>query len=396
MSASASARAGGEARAGFFVRWIVRPIGALAAVVVLLSLVAWLIGRVISDRFYEAQFLSWVPTWAVLLPAVAVCGALPLARAGRWRPSPAGGRVRTRGGRVWLAIAVLLYAGLAAALLWTHLAEFRVLNALRRSASAEPALRIVHWNMESFSTLNWRGDFTGVFPEPAPDVVFLTGFARQQHVERALAQLGREYTLIHRGGFSVASVLPMRDAKILSIPVPGTSNASPAMQRRFARVRGIVEEWYNKLGERIGLERREFRRDENGAVLAVTIDAKSVLGREVRVRFIDVPSDPMASRWDNARAMAEGMLAAGLGAPDIVLGDTNTPRGSASLGLLAPGMHHAYDDAGFGPMPTWPRASPLLHIDHVFLSPWLRARRYEVIMSPSSDHLIQYAEIGVR
>ncbi|MFO0083507.1 MAG: endonuclease/exonuclease/phosphatase family protein [Phycisphaerales bacterium] len=368
----------------------------LACLVVAMSLALWLVGRVVSDRVYEAQFLAWIPTWAVLLPAAAACGALPLARAGRWRQNAQGQRTRTAGGRVWLGIAVLLYTGLASALLWAHLVEFRLLNALSRGGGDAPRLRIVHWNMEAFSTLNWRGDFAGVFPEPPPDVIFLTSFARQQHIERALAQLGREYTLIHRGGFTVASVLPMRDAMVLSIPVPGTSGATPAMQRRFARVRGIVEEWYNRLGERIGLERREFRRDENAGVLAVTIDARSVLGRELRVRFIDVPSDPMASRWENALAMAQGMRSAGLEPADIVLGDTNTPRGGASLELLAPGMHHAYDDAGFGPMPTWPRASPLLHIDQVFLSPSLRALRYEVIMSPSSDHLIQYAEIGVR
>jgi endonuclease/exonuclease/phosphatase family metal-dependent hydrolase len=58
-------------------------------------------------------------------------------------------------------------------------------------------------------------------------------------------------------------------------------------------------------------------------------------------------------------------------------------------------MRHARDDgAGPGVIVTYPRATPLLHIDHVFVGEGLRATGYRVFDPGVGRHCAQLADIA--
>ena len=103
----------------------------LSAVVV----VAWLFGRLLSDRWAFSQWLLWIPTPA-MLPAVflGMLGALAPGRKGR---------LKRRRLRAWVlcALVIACYFGII---------EHRL---LRSTPDAEGDLTIVHWNMT-----HWRTD----------------------------------------------------------------------------------------------------------------------------------------------------------------------------------------------------------------------------------------------
>jgi hypothetical protein len=65
-------------------------LGITCTVIAVTVLVAWLTGRVISDRFGWSQWLLWMPTLA-MLPAVGL-GARPDNVDAAWRCGPRSGR----------------------------------------------------------------------------------------------------------------------------------------------------------------------------------------------------------------------------------------------------------------------------------------------------------------
>lgn len=83
---------------------------------------------------------------------------------------------------------------------------------------------------------------------------------------------------------------------------------------------------------------------------------------------------------------------------DILLGDSNTPRGSISLEELT---RAAFADkvtpvhaAGSATLATWPRPPRVPRIDHCYLIPELRAERYGVVDPGVSDHMAQVVEVA--
>jgi endonuclease/exonuclease/phosphatase family metal-dependent hydrolase len=88
---------------------------------------------------------------------------------------------------------------------------------------------------------------------------------------------------------------------------------------------------------------------------------------------------------------------AGPGFPpaDLIMGDFNIPRGSASLRQAAQGYPHAHTQAGHGHAGTYPRHRPLVHIDHMFIGPALRARRYQVVDGGVGSHRMQVLDVAL-
>ena len=80
--------------------------------------------------------------------------------------------------------------------------------------------------------------------------------------------------------------------------------------------------------------------------------------------------------------------------PDIVVGDFNMTRGSASVKALVPGLAHAYDQAGRGYGATFRRDFPLYHLDHTLLSGTLTATDYAVVDLGIGRHLGQVVELA--
>lgn len=119
------------------------------------------------------------------------------------------------------------------------------------------------------------------------------------------------------------------------------------------------------------------------------------LGRPLVVYAVDLPSHPRRPRMEialEARALLEQ---SGAPAPDIVVGDFNMTRASASLAVLFPELAHAYDQAGHGYGATFPRAFPLYHLDHTLLAETVRAVDYDLVDPGIGRHRIQVVEIAI-
>ena len=116
------------------------------------------------------------------------------------------------------------------------------------------------------------------------------------------------------------------------------------------------------------LGRSEFRELPGGGSLVVT--TAKLGGRRVSVLAVDLPGKPLAQReapLADVAALAEELAKQ---RPVIVAGDFNTPPDSVFFTpLRRAGFVHAFERYGRGYAATWPVPAPVLHLDHVWLSP---------------------------
>lgn len=100
---------------------------------------------------------------------------------------------------------------------------------------------------------------------------------------------------------------------------------------------------------------------------------------ETTMLAVDLPSDPARPRAASlARFAAQLRSAVDVGRVDLVLGDFNCTRGSASVAAAFPGFADAWDTAGMGWGASFPREWPLLHIDLVLAGARIAVERAEV------------------
>ncbi|MHC4415778.1 MAG: endonuclease/exonuclease/phosphatase family protein [Planctomycetota bacterium] len=295
-------------------------------------LTAWLAGRIFSDRFVWSQWLSWTPTPAALVAAAA--GLLAAVASG---PPP---RRRRRRLVPWAV-------GGGAILLYFATIEHRF---FRGPADHGPGLRLVHLN---------------VFP--------LWGRALQTAETERLLQLKGDLT-------------------ILSNPVPPRG-----LERLLARLGEtpppVTILPFVLLTDRPVLEARSLIARDGIHVALFRVDTSDGLGRPIAVYAIDLPSDPRRSRGDVAYLTRRLLEQIDAPPPDIVVGDFNMTRGSASLQALFPDMRHAYDLAGGGYAASFPRSFPLYHLDHVLLAETLQATRYALVDPKLGRHLGQVVHL---
>jgi hypothetical protein len=344
-------------------------------------LLIWVLGRAATDRTLWTQYLFWVPTWAYLVAAgAALAGALVLTRfAGPAKPPVVIARLRRITAVVWtLVLASLL------------ITDLRLPNALGRGPDGT-RIRIMHWNVSGIDT---PASVRAALDREDPDIVIFVNTWRRVGWEAIIQEFGPPVALAWENGIMVLAKpdLPRYGSTWL-----GLQNLPPDTTIDFG-ARG--------------------RRMDPGRALWLEFDTKAELGRPITVVVYDMPSDLRRWRWKlalnaaNALTEWEGPLilrdrrgqttrepvkAYGFPKADVVIGDFNIPRGSASLSLLAPGMANAFDQGGFGYAATYPRHRPLVHIDHTFLAPWLRAARYRVVdPGEPSSHLYQVTDIVAR
>lgn len=296
-----------------------------------------------------------------------------------------------------------------------------VWKVLPRDAAPEAAretpprtLRIVQWNSSKPGPWNWTGILSALRPGmiapvassrpaldaaetvPWADVFFLSHTMTGDEYAQFVGSLPDTYTSRRWINFTVASRVPVLAMKSFSLRL-----AESTPRKREAEIT-LFQKLYNKVMPRLGISRRVFDAIEDGSLVVTTLDTRTELGRETVVYFIDLPSDPFLWKMATARAAAarirELQQANNLPAADILLGDSNTPRGSASLEELT---RAAFADnvtpvhaAGSATLATWPRAHPAFHIDHCYLIPELRAARYGVVDPGVSDHMAQVVEVA--
>lgn len=125
---------------------------------------------------------------------------------------------------------------------------------------------------------------------------------------------------------------------------------------------------------------------DGGRALLFTIPRPE---RRIYGVLVDVVPDPLRHRAD-AFAHLDRLVA--LRAPDLIVGDFNTPRDSVFFDTWRPRLRHAFEDAGSGLDTTWPWPLPVLAIDHAWSGPRLEPRACRLVGTTSSDHRIVIAE----
>lgn len=374
--------------------WFIRAVGWCVLFGVGLGLLVFWYGQIISDRIHVLQFIGWLPSWIVLC----VLGALlPLTLLTRVNPKLAPRRRRARALTQTLGVAFL------STCLFVVVFEMHWHRALGSGVTARPgSIRLVHWNQEALSitkTIVPMRDEIGY----APDVLLVNSNQPGQIFEQSLKTLARPYALQRHAGFVIASAFPILRSRAFHISLVGTSREGT----REHQARRWMEDRWNEWAQALGLARREFPRAVAGAIVLIELDTRQKLGRTTTLWWVDLPSDPFAPRWANAkivRARIDELSAAIdpdsgrslLPPADIVIGDFNTPRGSASLDLITGSLPHAFDLAGWGDARSFPRTYPVIHVDHTFVSPGLSVEAYELIRPSQGDHWLQSVTLHAR
>ena len=301
----------------------------------MLVLIAWLTGRIVSDRYGWSQWLLWIPTPGAILAALLGClGAL--------RPADKPHRRRRR----------LLVWGITALALvgYFTLHEHRI---FRRSPSSTAGLRIAYWNPNSGAIRDSAEARNTMFIDLDADLTILANARGFKQYDPLAATLGPEGRALRVRPFFFFTRLPLLE--------------------------------YQTLISNGGIE-----------VVHLRLDATATLGRAISIYAVDLPSDPKSPRLKTARRLRRLLDSVAAGPPDIVIGDFNMTRGGAALRTAFPDLEHAYDQAGHGYGATYPRAFPLYHIDHVLLDDSLQALDYRLVNPGLGRHVIQVAQLRTR
>lgn len=332
---------------------------------------AWLAGRALSDRWHWSQYLFWTPAWVSLLAAAGTLACWTLGRS----PGRKGRRLSAR----WL----LPPAACIAVSAW----EWRI---WRVGEPVVPAgsIRFAAWNPAS----DFVDDFAERVGSLSPAVVGIANRPARTNWNVIRQAVGGEGALTRWGRLSLVSRFRITRWAGASLAVTGS--------------RPQLSSWQG--GSSVSVDR--------GEALFAELDTTRELGRPIIVWFVDLPSDPLLFRQDvfsQARAALDAFTgpvfarnAAGLEqpttgvkgfpAPDLVIGDFNTPRGSDSIRRLVGDMTDAHAAAGWGPALTWHRRGPIIGIDQAFVSAFLVPARYGVRDMGAGQHLAQFLDIPRR
>lgn len=308
--------------------WITRALSAAA----LLTVAAWLAGRIVGERIEPAQVAAWVPTE---LPAVLAGTAALLALA--WAAA-----VRRRAGTLARAAALAAIA-LGA---WVLLGEWGAWRWLSTPGPAQQAaLRVLSWNASNSDLRRMEEALTPI----NADLALIVNAHHMARFRHAMADASA-VAFVDSWPFHVVSNLPVR--------------------RWGAATLGL----------------QDLAADDPGRALFVELAQPE--GGTIVVWVVDMPSDVRAPRGEMFRRAAEALQtwqgpawviddvgarqpvqASGFPAPDLVVGDLNTPRWSRWIEPLAPrsSLRDAISAAAVGPTATYPRKRPLLPIDAVFV-----------------------------
>ena len=113
----------------------------------------------------------------------------------------------------------------------------------------------------------------------------------------------------------------------------------------------------------------------------------------IRVALVDFESNPFHWRGDAFTHLKSDLLDLDP-PPDIVMGDFNTPPGSAWFNALREHHNLAFEEAGSGFLCTWPNPVPILGLDHIWLRKPGEVGSCRILTQPTSDHRPVMADIA--
>ena len=367
----------------------------------ILMLGAWITGRVLTDEHHWSQYLYWMPALAmvggawVMLVLSTILAAL----------------ARRLGGLILRPILLVLVIGCTIHLVFgvwhLHRAPFA-------DRSKDPgAIRVGHWNLAGQEQdTKAIGD---TFNELDVDIALL-----------ANVQWGepRQIVLEHFEHFAP-------EERVRWVNYSHKLNADPA----HFRVEGdaIIASRYpmTRTGlVRFGSRERQLvlhhSSSESGWVMFAMfdLDPERTDDPPFVVWFVDLPSNPTSWKMDSMREVRQYVDAwdgsgwemgrhvwerttsdnGSFPAPDLIVGDFNTPRGSASIDQLIPGFDDAFESAGFGrgrsfviEDGSWSENLMFkvldMHIDLTLVAPTHSTTGYALIHMDDADHAIQVTDI---
>lgn len=317
--------------------WFRRLLGAclsITSAILALSLLAWLTGRTVSDRYGWSQWLLWIPT-----PAALLATALGLMLSLRRCSHP---HVRRRRVLLWLCC-------LASLGVHFSLIEHHMFRSPRENAAG---IRIVHWN-----ATHVKGEepdaYRRAIMQAEGDLTILTDAGSIPWHPDINDWLGEDAFTHRSHPFTILSRIPILTMRVL------------------------------------------IAKDEICALL-LQIDTTASLGRPLLIYAVDMPSDLTLARAALARDVRRMLDELDAPPPDLVIGDFNITRDAASLDIMFPSYRHAFREAGSGYGATFHTRFPLYHIDHALLSESASAEQYELIAPHVGRHHMQIVTITIR
>ena len=276
----------------------------------------WGIGRIIGDRNSLVQWISWIPTLGVVAFGLV------------WLACRAGDRRRHR---------VRRWGGLACAALVCGAAvrgDFRPWT--DHVAPSLQDIRIVQWNTDHPSGNDPRSmtALATICAEHDVDLFLISnrGSITMENCVRQWA--GPQFFSAGAGPFACVTTFPIEEARVIAASGKGNDMV-----------------WVAKF----------------------VVRPPSWNGRALRIAMVDLPSKPTLSRMQVAQELLTAVHRGDLGDVDIVAGDFNALPGSLILSRVFPNFHDSWAQAGSGLRTSWPRLFPLWSIDHVLLTPDMRA-----------------------
>ena len=276
----------------------------------------WGIGRIIGDRNSLVQWISWIPTLGVVAFGLV------------WLACRAGDRRRHR---------VRRWGGLACAALVCGAAvrgDFRPWT--DHAAPSPQDIRIVQWNTDHPSGNDPRSmtALATICAEHDVDLFLISnrGSITTQNCVRQWA--GPQFFSAGAGPFACVTTFPIEEARVIAASGKGNDMV-----------------WVAKF----------------------VVRPPSWNGRALRIAMVDLPSKPTLSRMQVAQELLIDIRRGDLGEVDIVVGDFNALPGSLIFSRVFPTFHDSWAQAGSGLRTSWPRLFPLWSIDHVLLTPDMRA-----------------------
>ncbi len=294
-----------------------------------LALVVLVASQILTDRIGALQFLWWTPRIALVAPSLALLVLLLLAS--RILRAPARARRELAAG---VGVAMVVGA-------WCTWSDW----GFPRARDGD-AFRFAHWNACSVNRDEAPKAIDAIISFEA-DVVLLTdpGAAFSGDGAARLEELG--YAMLRAGRFAIVSRVPVVEAT----PVYSARGRSLS---RF-----VLDTAHGRL-----------------VIDAVDLPSETTMPRYISVRNFVAEIEPLRGE-----------------AADLVVGDFNITRGSASLALLAPEGVEAFARAGVGWGGTFPREWPLFAIDQTLVNPGWSPVRAEIIDPGVTRHRAQRVDL---
>lgn len=327
----------------------------LLVVATLLLLAAWGVGQMFTDEYHVTQYLWWIPTPVVLAlawPMVMLSWILE--------------RLSTRLGGYQLR--PILSFALLGTTLWFLFSVGRLHRFL--TPPGKGSLRVAYWNLAVDDEADGAGE---VILGLKPDIAVVAN-PRWDKARGPLLDAMR-------------TLAPSPEA---SGPVRSDSGGAdvtpPDMHFLFSSeivlaTRGRITRWGSAAFSADGVDDYEHR----GVVLFAVVEDLSP--QPLTIWVVDLPSAPALWRMESME-LARSAVASWQGPAfvpssegrwipqpesgvfpnaDLIVGDFNTPRGSASIKVLVGDRISAVSAAGRGFGYTWPRRRSILAIDHCFV-----------------------------